>query len=92
MPATKANGSMGEDPSRGGSSRRWIIAEVEHSSRRLETDHTALYQVHHPGPRTDVEATPPALTDEPQLGRRPAWTARVCPPRGTHRCARCPDT
>ena len=46
--ATKVNGSMGDDPNRAGSSRRWIIAEVEHSLRRLRVDHIDLYQVQPP--------------------------------------------
>lgn len=53
--ATKVNGVMGDGPNRSGSSRRWITAGVEHSLRRLRTDHIDLYQVHHPDPRTDVE-------------------------------------
>ncbi|NJP90989.1 aldo/keto reductase [Nonomuraea sp. FMUSA5-5] len=61
--ATKVNGRMGEDPNRAGSSRRWIVAGVEHSLRRLRTDHIDLYQIHHPDPRTDVEETLAALTD-----------------------------
>ena len=36
--ATKFWGPMGDAPNRGGVSRRWIIAEVENSLRRLETD------------------------------------------------------
>jgi aryl-alcohol dehydrogenase-like predicted oxidoreductase len=61
--ATKVNGPMGEDPNRRGSSRRWIVSEVEHSLRRLRTDHIDLYQIHHPDPRTDLEETLSALTD-----------------------------
>ncbi|MBD3002724.1 aldo/keto reductase [Streptomyces sp. 5-10] len=67
--ATKVNGTMGEDPNRGGSSRRWIIAEVEQSLRRLGTDHIDLYQVHHPDPHTDVEETLSALTDLVRSGK-----------------------
>ncbi|GAA4930339.1 aryl-alcohol dehydrogenase-like predicted oxidoreductase [Nonomuraea thailandensis] len=37
--ATKVNAPMGEDPNRAGNSRRWIVTEVEHSLRRLRTDH-----------------------------------------------------
>ena len=36
--ATKFWGSMGDQPNSGGVSRRWIIAEVESSLRRLGTD------------------------------------------------------
>ncbi|MGW7619255.1 aldo/keto reductase [Streptomyces antimycoticus] len=67
--ATKVNGAMGEDPNRGGSSRRWIITEVEHSLRRLRTDHIDLYQMHHPDPRTDIEETLSALTDLVRSGK-----------------------
>jgi aryl-alcohol dehydrogenase-like predicted oxidoreductase len=41
---------MGEDPNQQGSSRRWIIREVENSLRRLKTDWIDLYQVHGRGP------------------------------------------
>jgi aryl-alcohol dehydrogenase-like predicted oxidoreductase len=67
--ATKVNGSMGEDPNRGGSSRRWIVTAVEHSLRRLQTDHIDLYQIHHPDPRTDIEETLSALTDLVRSGK-----------------------
>ncbi|MER6946776.1 aldo/keto reductase [Nonomuraea sp. NPDC000554] len=67
--ATKVNGSMGEDPNRGGSSRRWIVTEVEHSLRRLRTDHIDLYQIHHPDPHTDIEETLSALTDLVRSGK-----------------------
>ncbi|MEU0238302.1 aldo/keto reductase [Nocardiopsis sp. NPDC006198] len=67
--ATKVNGRMGEGPNRYGSSRRWIIAEVEHSLRRLRTDYIDLYQLHHPDPRTDIEETLSALTDLVRSGK-----------------------
>jgi aryl-alcohol dehydrogenase-like predicted oxidoreductase len=67
--ATKVNGPMGDDPNRRGSSRRWIVAEVEHSLRRLQTDHIDLYQVHHPDPDTDIEETLSALTDLVRAGK-----------------------
>ncbi|SRX94750.1 aldo/keto reductase [Mycobacterium shimoidei] len=41
----------------------WIIAAVEHSLRRLHTDHLDLYQVHCPDPTVDVEETLSALSD-----------------------------
>jgi aryl-alcohol dehydrogenase-like predicted oxidoreductase len=61
--ATKVNGPMGEDPNQRGNSRRWIMAEVEHSLRRLQTDHIDLYQIHRPDPGTDIEETLSALSD-----------------------------
>ncbi|WP_327426062.1 aldo/keto reductase [Streptomyces sp. NBC_01236] len=67
--ATKVNGRMGEGPNRHGSSRRWIVAAVEDSLRRLQTDHIDLYQVHHPDPRTDIEETLSALTDLVRSGK-----------------------
>src|SRR5690348_5314496 len=42
--ATKVHGKMhDEDPNWFGNSRRWIIAEVENSLRRLQTDYIDLY-------------------------------------------------
>ncbi|MEJ2870319.1 aldo/keto reductase [Actinomycetospora sp. OC33-EN08] len=67
--ATKFHGGMGDDPNRAGNSRRWIVAEVEHSLRRLQTDHIDLYQVHRPSPDTDVEETLSALTDLVRSGK-----------------------
>src|ERR1700723_1086567 len=61
--ATKAHGPMGEDPNQRGNSRRWIMTEVEHSLRRLQTDHIDLYQIHRPDPGTDIEETLSALSD-----------------------------
>jgi aryl-alcohol dehydrogenase-like predicted oxidoreductase len=57
------------DPNRRGTSRRWIIQEVESSLRRLNTDWIDLYQVHRPSPDTDVEETLGALTDLVRQGK-----------------------
>jgi aryl-alcohol dehydrogenase (NADP+) len=40
--ATKAFGTMGDDPNQQGVSRRWLVREVEASLRRLQTDHIDL--------------------------------------------------
>jgi len=67
--ATKFWGPMGEDPNHGGSSRRWIIREVENSLRRLDTDYIDLYQVHRPTPGTDLDETLGALADLVHQGK-----------------------
>ena len=67
--ATKFWGPMGEDPNRGGVSRRWIIAEVENSLRRLGTDWIDLYQMHRPVPGVDIDETLGALTDLVHQGK-----------------------
>jgi aryl-alcohol dehydrogenase-like predicted oxidoreductase len=67
--ATKFWGSMGDDPNSGGVSRRWIIAEVENSLRRLGTDWIDLYQMHRPDPQTDIDETLGALTDLVHQGK-----------------------
>jgi aryl-alcohol dehydrogenase-like predicted oxidoreductase len=67
--ASKVFGPMGDGPNQRGSSRRWIIAEVENSLRRLQTDYLDLYQVHRPDPSVDVEETLSALSDLVHAGK-----------------------
>ena len=67
--ATKFANPMGEAPNRRGASRRWIIAEVEQSLRRLQTDYIDLYQYHRPDPGTDLEETLSALSDLVRSGK-----------------------
>jgi aryl-alcohol dehydrogenase-like predicted oxidoreductase len=66
--ATKFWGQMGEEPNRGGVSRRWIIHEVESSVQRLDTDRIDLYQVRYE-PGVELEETLAALTDLVQQGK-----------------------
>jgi aryl-alcohol dehydrogenase-like predicted oxidoreductase len=67
--ATKVHGTMGEDPNQYGNSRRWIVAEVESSLRRLGTDWIDLYQIHRPEPDTDIDETLGALSDLVRAGK-----------------------
>jgi aryl-alcohol dehydrogenase-like predicted oxidoreductase len=67
--ATKVHGRMGEDPLSEGNSRRWIMAEVEHSLKRLKTDYIDLYQIHRPDETTDIEDTLGALSDLVHQGK-----------------------
>ena len=67
--ATKFHGQIGTGPNHFGNSRRWIIREVEHSLRRLRTDHIDLYQVHRPEEDTDFDETLGALSDLVHQGK-----------------------
>jgi aryl-alcohol dehydrogenase-like predicted oxidoreductase len=67
--ATKFHMPMGDDPNQRGSSRRWIMQEVENSLRRLQTDWIDLYQVHRPDPSCDIDETLGALTDLVRAGK-----------------------
>src|SRR3954449_12201843 len=67
--ATKFIVPMGEGPNQRGGSRRWIVAAVENSLRRLGTDHLDLYQFHRPDPDTDIEETLSALSDLVRSGK-----------------------
>src|SRR4051812_8074072 len=67
--ATKVHGRMGDDPNQYGNSRRWIMAEVDNSLRRLGTDWIDLYQIHRPEPDTDIDETLGALPDLIRAGK-----------------------
>ncbi|CAM00594.1 aldo/keto reductase [Saccharopolyspora erythraea] len=67
--ATKGFFPMGEDPNRGGGSRRWITRAVEDSLRRLGTDRIDLYQIHRPDPATDIDETLSVLSDLVRAGK-----------------------
>lgn len=67
--ATKAGLPMGEDPNHRGSSRRWLVTELDNSVRRLGVDHVDLYQIHRWDPETADEETLSALTDLQRAGK-----------------------
>lgn len=67
--ATKVFNPMGDERNHRGSSRRWIVTELENSLRRLGTDHVDLYQIHRWDPRTSDEETLSALTDLQRAGK-----------------------
>ncbi len=84
--ATKFHGPMdvpmgtpGGDPNKRGNSRRWIVQEVEHSLRRLQTDWIDLYQVHRPDTGTDDDETLSALTDLQRQGKIRAFGSSTFP-------------
>jgi aryl-alcohol dehydrogenase-like predicted oxidoreductase len=67
--ATKAFSPMAEDVNSRGTSRRWIVREVDNSLRRLRTDWIDLYQIHRYDPGTDLDETLGALTDLVRAGK-----------------------
>ncbi|TDK23664.1 aldo/keto reductase [Arthrobacter crusticola] len=67
--ATKAGLSMDNGRNHQGSSRRWLITELEASLRRLNVEHIDLYQIHRWDPRTSDEETLSALTDLQRAGK-----------------------
>jgi aryl-alcohol dehydrogenase-like predicted oxidoreductase len=67
--ATKFGMQMGADESRKGASRRYIMAAVEDSLKRLQTDWIDLYQLHTPDALTPMEETLHALDDLVKQGK-----------------------
>jgi aryl-alcohol dehydrogenase-like predicted oxidoreductase len=67
--ATKATMPMSDEPNHQGSSRRWLVTELDASLRRLGVDHVDLYQIHRWDPTTSDEETLSALTDLQRAGK-----------------------
>jgi aryl-alcohol dehydrogenase-like predicted oxidoreductase len=67
--ASKVNHRMGDGANERGNSRRWIVAAVENSLRRLQTDWIDLYQIHRYDDGTDYEETLGALDDLVHQGK-----------------------
>ena len=67
--ATKFSKAMSDDGRKQGASRRYIMAAVEDSLRRLKTDYIDLYQQHDYDPLTPIEETLRALDDLVRQGK-----------------------
>jgi aryl-alcohol dehydrogenase-like predicted oxidoreductase len=67
--ATKVFNTMRPGPNGGGLSRKAILSEIDHSLRRLGTDHVDLYQIHRWDPATPIEETLEALHDVVKAGK-----------------------
>lgn len=67
--ATKLFAPMRQGPNAFGLSRKAIMAEVDHSLRRLGTDYIDLYQIHRRDQATPWEETLEALHDLVRMGK-----------------------
>jgi aryl-alcohol dehydrogenase-like predicted oxidoreductase len=67
--ATKGFHATGEGPNDQGASRVHLVAAVEESLRRLQSDHIDLYQMHRWDPHTPIEETLRALDDLVRSGK-----------------------
>jgi aryl-alcohol dehydrogenase (NADP+) len=67
--ATKACGVMSDDVNDRGLSRKHIMASIDNSLRRLQTDFIDLYQIHRFDPNTPIEETIEALHDVVKSGK-----------------------
>jgi len=67
--ATKVNGEMHTGPNGKGLSRKAILAEIDHSLRRLGTDYVDLYQIHRWDDTVPIEETLEALHDVVRGGK-----------------------
>ena len=67
--ATKVFSTMGDGPNERGLSRKHILASIDDSLRRLQTDYVDLYQIHRFDSETPVEETMEALNDVVRAGK-----------------------
>jgi aryl-alcohol dehydrogenase-like predicted oxidoreductase len=67
--ATKVNGRTMPGVNGQGLSRKHILASIDASLQRLETDYVDLYQIHRFDPRTPIEETMDALNDVVRAGK-----------------------
>ena len=67
--ATKVHGRMRPGPNGAGLSRKAILSEIDHSLKRLGTDHVDLYQIHRWDYGVPIEETLEALHDVVKAGK-----------------------
>ncbi len=64
---------MRQDPNRRGLGRKWIMASIEGSLKRLGTDYVDIYYLHLDDPQTPLEETLAAMADLVRAGRIRHW-------------------
>src|SRR6202166_2196526 len=67
--ATKLANAMGDDPNRGGLSRRWVLQAADESLKRLGTDYIDVYYLHKEDHSTPLDETVRAMGDLIQKGK-----------------------
>ena len=67
--ATKVYNPMSDNPNDRGLSRKHIMAGIDNSLRRLDTDYVDLYQIHRWDHDTPIEETMEALHDVVKAGK-----------------------
>jgi aryl-alcohol dehydrogenase (NADP+) len=67
--ATKLANPMGDDPNRGGLSRRWVLQAADESLKRLGTDYIDLYYLHKEDHATPLEETVRAMGELMRQGK-----------------------
>ncbi len=66
---TKLANQMGDDPNRGGLSRRWVLQAAEESLKRLNTDAIDIYYLHKEDHSTPLDETVRAIGDLIRQGK-----------------------
>ncbi len=67
--ATKLANPMGDDPNRGGLSRRWVLQAADESLKRLGTDYIDIYYLHKEDHSTPLHETVRAMGELIQQGK-----------------------
>ena len=71
--ATKLANQIGDDPNRGGLSRRWVLQAADESLKRLGTDYIDIYYLHKEDHATPLEETVRAMGDLMRAGQDPLF-------------------
>ncbi len=67
--ATKLANPMGDDPNRGGLSRKWVLQAADESLRRLGTDYIDIYYLHKEDHATPLQETVRAIAALIEAGK-----------------------